>query len=138
MLHLINLPSVKISRESVKGESYYGLFLECSCNRALVVALFYALTLVVLFFAAPNAYDYFCKPLFADENLKRHNGKAGFFASLAKPGYLFFGKQQLAVAASRMVVVRTVEILGDVHVLEPHLAIGNEAKAVGQRAFALS
>ncbi len=95
MLHLINLPSIKISRESVKGESYYGLFLECSCYRALVVALFYALTLVVLFFAAPNAYDYFCKPLFADENLKRHNGKAGFFASLAKPAISFLVSSSL-------------------------------------------
>lgn len=114
------------------------LFLEEAGEVAAVFAFFDCLAFVVLFFAAADADYHFCEAAVVDEDADRDYGHAGVFGGFGDFLDFLFVEQEFAVAADIVVVVRSVEVFGDVHVLDPDGVVGDVAVGVGQRGFTLA
>ena len=112
------------------------LFLKHASHFALVSFLLERLALIILFLTLSQGDDHFAEPLFIDEHPDGYDGKAWVFAAPLQLLQLFAVKQQLAVAAGRVVIVGTIEVLSDVHVLHPQFAVGKIAEGIDQAGFA--
>ncbi len=114
------------------------LFLEGTSHGALVFALLDVLALVVFLLASGNANYYLGQPFFRNEKLEGDYGVASFLAALVETTYLALSEQELAVAARGVIVVRAVEVFGNIHVFDPHLASVDDAIGIGQRGLSLT
>lgn len=104
----------------------------------LVFALANAGALVKLLFTACQCDVQFRQSLVRHEEHERHDGEAWRCRVVLQVAYLLFVEQQLAVAACSMVVVGTLRILRDIHVLDPHLSVVDEAESVYERGLSLA
>ena len=112
--------------------------LEGACHLAFVVAVLNGVALVVLLLTAGDGDDELRQSFVVDEKARgddrkaaRANGRLQFADFLAV-------EQQFAVAAGVVVVVRPVEILGDVHVFHPDFALLDDAKRIHQARLSLA
>ena len=104
---------------------------------ALVVALLYGFALVILMFSSRKRNCQFGKPLLVYEQTRGDNCETWVLHSLSQLAQLLAFEQQLAVAARRVVVVRPIEILGNVHVLHPQLIVYECAVGVDKARLGL-
>ena len=109
---------------------------EHAVHLPLVFPLFNRVTLVVLFLTFGYGYGYLGQPLVVDEDPGGNDGEPRLARGPFDFRNLLAVEQQLAVAARRVVVVRAVEIFGDIHVLNPYLAVVDVAERVVQPRFA--
>ncbi len=110
--------------------------LELAVYVAAVLFLLEGLALVVVVLASCQMYVEFRAPVLVDEEQRGHYGEAGTLGGLLQAVDLAAVEEQLAVAARSVVVVGAVEILRDVHVLNPHLAADDDAVGVHEAGLA--
>ena len=112
--------------------------LEHAVDAALVLAFLDSLALVVLAFTAGSGDDQLGQASLVDEQAQGHDGDTGLLGVTGNASDFLTVEQQFAVTVCRVVVVRTVTVLCDIHVLDPNLAVDDHAIGVGQAALALT
>ena len=112
--------------------------LEHAVDGALVLAFLDGLALVELALASCRSNDQFGQTTFVDEETQRDNGDTRLLGVAGDATYFLAVEQQLAVAMCGVVVVGTVTVLGNIHVLDPNLTIDDHAIGIGQAALALT
>ncbi len=115
-----------------------GLLLEHAVDGALVFAFLDGLALVELALTAGDGDDQLCQTALVDEQTQGDDGKTRLECVLGNAANLLAVEQELAVAMCRVVVVGAKAVLGNIHVLDPHLAIDDHAIGIGQTTLALA
>ncbi len=113
------------------------LLLEHAIDGALVLAFLDALALVVLLLASSNGNNQLSQSAFVDEQAQWNNRIARLQIVLGNATDLLAVEQQLTVAVGRVIVIGAEAVLGNVHVLDPHLAIDDHAIGIGKTYLTL-
>lgn len=112
--------------------------LEHAVDGATVLAFLDGLALVVLAFASGCGDDQLGQSTLVDEEAQRHDGNSRLHAVSGDATDFLAVEQQFAVTVGRVVVVGAEAVFGDVHVLDPDLAVDDHAIGVGQATLALT
>lgn len=112
--------------------------LEHAIDGALVLAFLDGLTFVVLSFTTTQSDNDLGESPLIDKQAQWHNGNTRLLGVAGDATDLLAVKEQLAVAMGGMVVIGSVTVFSNVHVLDPDLTIDNHAIGIGQAAFALT
>ena len=112
------------------------VILSYSIHLAFVVALFYAVALVILVLTTGKAYHQLGEPLLVYEQACGHNGETGVLHRLFQFAQFASFEEQFPVAARRVVVVRAIEILGHIHIFHPHLLAYEHAIGIDKACLA--
>ena len=112
--------------------------LEHAVDGALVLAFLDGLALVVLPLSSSDGNHQFGQTSLVDEQPQRDYRETGLHGLAGNAANFLAVEQQFAIAMSRVVVVGTVTVLGDIHVLHPHLVVDDHAIGIGQAALALT
>lgn len=113
------------------------LLLEHAIDGALVLALLDALALVVLLLASGNGNNQLSQSAFIDEQPQRDNRIAGLQVVLGNAADLLAVEQQFTVTVGRVIIIGAKAVLGNVHVLDPHLTIDDHAIGIGKTYLTL-
>jgi len=114
------------------------LVLEHAIDSTLVLALLDGLALIELALASSQGDNQLGKASLVDEEAQRHNGNTWLLGVAGNAANFLAVQQQLAIAMSRVVIVGSITVLGDIHVLDPNLTIDHHAIGIGQAALALT
>ena len=109
-----------------------------SVHFTFVVALLDALALVIFMFTACECNHEFGKTSLVYEESGGDYCESGVLYGLLQFPQLLALKQQLSVASGGVVVVRTVEIFGYIHILHPKLGACEYAVCVDKACLAES
>ena len=103
------------------------LLLEHSVDGAFVLAFLDGLTFVVLLFTSSDRDDQLGKSALIDKEAQGHYRDTWLLYILGNAANFFAVKQEFAVAVGHVVVVGAEAVLGNIHVLDPYLAVNHSA-----------
>ena len=112
--------------------------LEHAVDAALVLALLDGLALVVLALTSRKRDDQLGQTPLVDEQAQGHDSDTGLLGVTGDAMDFLTIKEQFAVAMGGVIIVRAVAVLGNIHILDPDLAIDDHAISIGQATLALT
>ena len=107
-------------------------------DSALVLALLDALALIKLALTSGDGDNEFGQAPLVDEQSQRDDRETWLRSLASDAAYLLAVQQELAIAMSCVIVVGAETVLGNIHVLDPHLATRDHAIGIGEPALALT
>ena len=110
--------------------------LELAVDGATVFFLFQGLTLVEAVLASCEVDVEFGTPVLVNKQKSGDDGETRTFDGLLQATYLSAIQEELTVAPGSMVVIRSIEVRRDIHVLDPYFAMENDAISVHQTGLA--